>query len=61
MSTKPNLKVVTDCAPAKQPFIADAERDKLPLVNVRDSGAPTLSVDDVLRRSERRADSDGSK
>jgi len=53
--TKPNLKVVRE--KERERFITNAERDKLPLVNVRDSGQPILRVDDILRRSERKADS----
>ena len=33
------------------PFTTDAEREGLAIVNVRDSGAPVLDVDAVLRRA----------
>lgn len=51
-------KTEVDCALRRlaQPFITDAERGNergpLPLVNVHDSGRPTLDTDAVLRRSE---------
>ena len=51
--TKPQLKPVpaTDKQPSV-PFTTDAEREGLAIVNVRDSGAPVLDVDAVLRRAE---------
>ena len=51
--SKPQLKAVpaTDKQPPA-PFTTDAEREGLAIVNVRDSGAPVLDVDAVLRRPQ---------
>jgi hypothetical protein len=52
--TKPHLKPVPDAdGPTRQPapFVSDAEREGLPIVNVRDKDAPVLDVDMVLRRT----------
>ena len=50
--SKSQLKAVpaTDKQPPV-PFTTDAEREGLAIVNVRDSGAPVLDVDAVLRRT----------
>jgi hypothetical protein len=53
-TTKPHLKPVPDAErqplrPA--PFVSDAEREGLPIVNVRDKDAPVLDVDAILRRT----------
>lgn len=53
--TKPQLKAVPvadDRRTPPIPFITDAEREGLAIVNVTtDSGAPRLDVDGVLRQS----------
>jgi hypothetical protein len=54
MNTKLHLKPVPDAdGPTRQPapFVSDAERDGLPIVNVRDKDAPVLDVDAILRRT----------
>jgi len=56
--SKPNLKAVPNHEREREPFITDAEREKLPLVNRHDDkGRPVLKVDEIIRRSERKADS----
>jgi hypothetical protein len=50
--SKPALKAVDNQQPrdtARQPeWHSDAERERLPVVNVVDSGKPLLRVDEVL-------------
>jgi hypothetical protein len=49
-TTKPHLKPVPVAdGPVRQPFVSDAEREGLPVTNQRDTGAPVLDVDAVLR------------
>lgn len=53
-SSKPQLKAVPvagDGPPQRVPFVTDAEREGLAIVNTRDKGAPVLDVDAVLRRT----------
>jgi hypothetical protein len=47
---KPHLKPVPVAdGPVRQPFVSDAEREGLAITNQRDTGAPVLDVDAVLR------------
>jgi hypothetical protein len=49
-ANKPQLKAVPVAdGPVRPPFISDAEREGLPVTNQRDTGAPVLDVDAVLR------------
>jgi len=49
-TTKPHLKPVPVAdGPVRPLFVSDAEREGLPIVNVRDRDAPVLDVDAVLR------------
>jgi hypothetical protein len=53
-SNKLQLKAVPvadNHRPPPTPFITDAERLNLPVVNVRDGDAPVLDVDGVLQRA----------
>jgi len=53
-TTKPHLKPVSVAdGPARQPFVSDAEREGLAITNQRDTGAPVLDVNAVLRRTLR--------
>ena len=52
MTINPHLNPVPDAErqpPQPAPFVSDAERDGLPIINIRDRDAPVLDVDAVLR------------
>lgn len=46
---RPTKMEIVDDANDTPRWLSDAEREGLPVVNVRDSGAPLLRTDDVLR------------
>jgi hypothetical protein len=52
--TDPTRKQINDVLErlGKSQWKSDAEREGLPIVNVRDSGAPRLDVDATLRRTQ---------
>lgn len=57
---KPNLRAVNNENPSARDIAAqrvkrwrsNAEKEKLPVSNQDDSGAPSLRTDDILKRSE---------
>jgi len=53
MTTPPTRKEINDVLERldEGKWVSDAEREGLPIVNVRDSGAPRLDVDAAIRRT----------
>ena len=57
---KPNLRAVDNNQPhardiaraAVKEWRSNADKEELPIATVQDSGAPSLRVDDVIRRSQ---------